>query len=149
MLRWNISTLFLRGISSAKNENSVIIYSPWGQWKVRWSFTVHKTFLELKSKTALQDSHNNYNGDFYSQLLYNIQTTDNIPIKWVQFGNAPISDRIKAFSLAVTAEIKAWGFFLNQFGILGLRRLGSCKLNCWEPFNVSCSYLLQTLRRTL
>lgn len=38
--------------SSAKNESSVIIYSPPSWWKGRWTFPAHKIFLEVHSETT-------------------------------------------------------------------------------------------------
>lgn len=38
--------------SSAKNESSVIIYSPPSWWKGRWSFLALKIFLEVHSETT-------------------------------------------------------------------------------------------------
>lgn len=43
-------------MSCKKNENSVIVVSTPGHWKVRWGFVIHKTFLELRNETALQHS---------------------------------------------------------------------------------------------
>ena len=36
-----------------ENEYSLIIYSPLCRWKVGWSFTIHKTFLELQNKHVM------------------------------------------------------------------------------------------------
>ena len=41
---------------SLKNENVVNLFSPSCRWKVRRSFILHKTFLELHGKTELQHS---------------------------------------------------------------------------------------------
>ena len=62
LLNWKLQDFFsckfgkCRKVKYTQNNNSVIVYSSSSRWKVRWSFVVLKTFLELHSKTALQCS---------------------------------------------------------------------------------------------
>ena len=74
-------------------------------------FIVHKTFLELNNKTALQHSHNNYNwgdGDIFLKKKVYKQLT--------------IKHKMGAIWKCVKSVKSVNNVFLNQFGTLGLRK---------------------------
>ena len=72
---------FFFKVSEKKNSNEVIIYSFPCRREVRWSSAVHKTFLELHSKTAFRLTQVKVQNFFHQNILKATEVTTALVIQ--------------------------------------------------------------------